>query len=354
MRPILIDGSMGEGGGQILRTAIALSAVTGKPIRIVNIRAKRSNPGLQRQHLTGVQAVARISNAVVRGASIGSTELEFIPGELRGGSFEFNIGTAGSITLVLQAIAPLLFYLPSPTRIVVTGGTDVPWSPTIDYVREVLVWFLRKLGLKITINLHRRGHYPKGGGRVEVVVEDPPGYIESLELLERGDIVRFELRSHCVNLPQHVCERQAPSAERVIKSYYSNAEVKVELEPRSDGLGTGSGLTVWSHTTYSVLGADSLGERGKRAEVVGEEAARKLIEDLSMKAALDRFMSDMIIPFLALAKGRSIVTGARLTLHAVTNIEVVRLLLPEASIQYEGREESFFKLRVDGASITRK
>jgi RNA 3'-terminal phosphate cyclase (ATP) len=354
MRPILIDGSMGEGGGQILRTSISISAVTGRPIRIVNIRAKRSNPGLQRQHLTGVQAVATISNAVVREASVGSTELEFIPGELRGGSFEFNIGTAGSVTLVLQALAPLLFYLPGPVRIVITGGTDVPWSPTIDYVREVLAWFLRRLGLKVTISLQRRGHYPRGGGRVEVVVEDPPGSIEGLELPERGGIVRFGIRSHCVNLPQHVCERQASSAERVIRSHFGDAEVRVELEPRSDGFGPGSGLAVWSYTEKSVLGADSLGEKGKRAEVVGEEAAVKLVEDLSTGAALDRFMSDMIIPFLALARGRSIVTGARLTLHALTNIEVVRLLVPEASIQYEGREDGFFKLRVEGAAITRK
>lgn len=351
MQQIVIDGSQGEGGGQILRTSIALSAITSKPIKIINIRAKRKNPGLQKQHLTSVQAVATISNAKVRGANVGSTELEFEPGELRGGSFEFNIGTAGSVTLVLQAIAPLLFYLPRSTRITITGGTDVPWSPSTDYVREVLTRFLEKLGLRISMTLLKRGHYPRGGGKIEIFVEDPPKFVKNLELTSRGEIIKFGVRSHCVNLPRHVCERQATSAETILKKTYPKVEVNTELEHREDGLGPGSGITVWSITSLSILGADALGEKGKRAEVVGEEASNRLVEDLMSGSALDRFMSDMIIPFLVIASGKSVITGSRLTLHALTNIEVARLILPEARITYEGNLNDYFRLVVIGADI---
>lgn len=346
---LVIDGSMGEGGGQILRTALALSAVTGQSVRITNIRAKRRNPGLQRQHLTAVQALATICNARVHGASLGSTVLEFHPGGLRAGSFEFDIGTAGSVTLVLQALAPSLFFLPGDTRIVITGGTDVPWSPTIDYARFIFVPLLRRLGLRISVELLKRGHYPRGGGKVIVSVEDPPHEVKNLWLPERGRILEIRGVSHCVNLPQHVCERQRTSSEGALRRSYPNTPMTIDVDHRMDGLGPGSGVTLWALTEHSVLGSDSLGERGKRAETVGEEAAARLVEDLGTNAALDRFMSDMIVPFLMLAKGKSLIRGARLTLHAVTNVEVARIIVRDARVELRGEHEAPFTLEVEGS-----
>ncbi len=344
--PITIDGSLGEGGGQILRTSLALSAVLGKPVRIVNIRARRKNPGLQRQHLTGVMALARLAKAHVKGAEIGSTQLEFWPRGLEGGEYEFNIGTAGSVTLVFQALMPVLAFLPKPTRITVQGGTDVPWSPTIDYLRHVVAYHLEAMGLKVEIELHQRGHYPKGGGRVTYTVGDPPGKLKPLYLPERGSLIRIEGISHAYRLPRHVAERQASSARHVLeKAIGKNIQVaiRVEHEP-TRGLGPGSGITLWAITEKSILGSDSLGARGKPAEKVGGEAARTLVEDLATGASLDRHMSDMVIPLLALAEGESKVRGARLTLHARTNIEVVKILMQDVSINLEGEADKPFLL----------
>lgn len=349
--PITIDGSLGEGGGQILRTSLALSAVLGRPVKIVNIRAKRKNPGLQRQHLTGVMALARLAKARVKGAEIGSTQLEFWPRGLEGGEYEFNIGTAGSVTLVFQALMPVLAFLPKPTRITVQGGTDVPWSPTIDYLRHVVAHHLEAMGLKVAIELHQRGHYPKGGGRVTYTIGDPPGKLKPLYLPDRGDLIRIEGISHAYKLPRHVAERQASSARRALEKALGRdikVVIWVEHEP-ARGLGPGSGVALWAVTEKSILGSDSLGARGKPAEKVGDEAARALAEDLATGSSLDRHMSDMIIPLLALAEGESTVKGARLTLHARTNIEVVRLLMQDVSINLKGEAEKPFLLTIRGS-----
>ncbi len=355
MRLVEIDGSMGEGGGQILRTTLALSAVLGVPVKITNIRAKRKNPGLQRQHLTGVRAVAQLSNARVVGAALGSTTIEFYPGKLRGGEYRFDIGTAGSVTLVLQALLPILPFLEKPTKITVTGGTDVPWSPTIDYVIYVITKILSKVGLKLEAQLLRRGHYPRGGGMVIYRVDDPPRKLSPLILDERGEILEIRGRSHAVALPEHVAVRQARSAEEMLRGKLGrNIKIAIELEKDPQGknvLGPGSGITLWAKCNNSVLGSDSLGARGKPAEKVGREAAQKLIEDLSTNAALDRHMSDMIIPFLALAGGTSKITGSKLTLHATTNIMVVRRLVPDARIVVKGEENAPFMLEVRGIGL---
>ncbi len=348
--PVVIDGSFGEGGGQILRTSIALSAVTGRPVKIVNIRAKRRNPGLRRQHITGIKAVAALSKARVEGLELGSTTLLFELGKLSGGEYRFDIGTAGSVTLVLQALLPLLPFLPEPTTITVTGGTDVPWSPTIDYFRGVLLFFLEKMGFHLEIDLVRRGHYPRGGGMVRYRIRDPPGRLKPLELVERGEVHYFMGRSHAVKLPRHVAERQARAAVEVLRENYPGVPMQLDIETDPEGrnvFSPGSGIAVWAICDNSILGADSLGERGKPAEKVGGEAARVLIEDLATGKALDRHMSDMIIPFLALAEGKSRIGGARLTMHALTNIHVVQEML-NVKINYRGDKDKPFTLEVEG------
>ncbi len=348
----VIDGSYGEGGGQILRTALALSAVTLEPVKIINIRAKRRNPGLARQHMTAVKALAELTDAEVEGLALGSRELVFKPRRIKAGRYRFDIGTAGSITLVLQALTPALVYAPGPVELEIRGGTDVSWSPTVDYFANVFLRFLERMGYRVELELLRRGHYPRGGGIVRVRVPAPPRRLAPLEVLERGEILRIRGRSHCVRLPRHVAERQAAAAERLLRSKLGDLDIRVEVEHYDPGrdphLGPGSGVALWAETRHSLLGADSLGARGKPAEVVGREAAEKLLEDLSRGTALDRHMSDMIIPFLAMADGVSTVTGARYSLHAYTNVWVVKQMLG-VEIEVEGSLDEPFRLRVSGS-----
>ncbi len=335
---IIIDGSIGEGGGQVLRTSIALAALLGKEIKIVNIRAKRPRPGLQRQHLVSVKAVAEIAGAEVEGLRLGSTQLVFRPGVIKSGSFRFDIGTAGSVTLVMQAILPVVGFAPGPISVEIRGGTDVPWSPPVDYMRFVFSRILDHFGLMVSIVVKRRGHYPRGGGIVLLKVPDPPRRLNSVAMVERGEILGIEGLSHAVRLPRHVAERQARSAEEFLRKKLGSIPIKIDIEwyspERDPHRGPGSGIVLWAYTTNSVIGGDALGAKGKRAEVVGQEAAQKLYEDLASGKALDRHASDMVIPFAAISCGESIIGGARLTMHAWTNIKVVELLVPEAEIEF--------------------
>ncbi len=353
---IVIDGSIGEGGGQILRTAIALSAVLLKPVRIINIRAKRRNPGLRPQHVTAIKIVASLSDAEIKGAFVGSKEILFIPKKHLYGTFKFNIGTAGSISLVMQAVIPVMLFSPSTTCIDIIGGTDVSWSPPIDYMRFVFAQFMKKLGANISIKLMRRGHYPRGGGRVIFCVE-PVDRINPIEIVDRGDIINIRGLSHAVKLPKHVALRQADTARKLLLKKYNNLNIDIDIEwyePSKDKhLGPGSGIVIWAECENSILGGDSLGAKGKPAEKVGEEAALKLIEDLETEKALDRHLSDMIIPYLALAEGQSVVTGARMTMHTYTNILIVKTITgSEINVEYEGFNKPF-KLTVRGIGYNR-
>uniref|UniRef100_A0A7C2ZBP8 RNA 3'-terminal phosphate cyclase n=1 Tax=Ignisphaera aggregans TaxID=334771 RepID=A0A7C2ZBP8_9CREN len=326
---LVIDGSMGEGGGQILRYSLSLSALLMKPVKIINIRAKRVKPGLQPQHLTSVRAVATLSNAEVKGDYKGSTELIFSPRKLKGGNYVFDVGTAGSVTLVLQSILAVLPFLGEKTSIEIRGGTDVPMSPPIDYVRYVLTPLLQLFGIKLSINLIRRGHYPRGGGIVKIVVE-PSEYLEPIDIVERGEVSFIGGRSHCVKLPSHVALRQAHSAKQYLISKGVDKPIDIEVEyydPSHDPhLGPGSGIVVYAKTENSILGGDALGAKGKPAETVGVEAAEKLYNELASGAAIDRHCGDMILPLMALAKGISRITVPELTSHIRTAIDVIRIL----------------------------
>ncbi|ACS34522.1 RNA 3'-terminal phosphate cyclase [Thermococcus gammatolerans] len=320
MEWVEIDGSYGEGGGQILRTAVALSVITGKPVRIHRIRANRPNPGLRPQHLHGILALKELSNARVKGAKVGSTVLEFVPGRAEPKHVKVPIKTAGSITLVLQALLPAMAFIGGSFEI--TGGTDVPWSPPVDYLRNVTLFALEKMGLRAEIELKRRGHYPKGGGLVTGSVE-PWESKKPLVALEWNKVDSFAGISHATNLPAHVAERQAKSAEERLREFF-NAPVEIETEV-SRSLGPGSGIVVWAETDSLRLAGDALGKRGKPAEVVGREAAEELIEQLTPRKAVDRFLGDQLIPFLAFAGGE--IGVAEITNHLVTNVWVVERFL---------------------------
>jgi len=325
---IVIDGSFGEGGGQILRMSIGIAAALGKPIKIINIRAKRKNPGLQRQHLTAIKILQTITDAEVHGLELGSREVVFIPRTLRGGRYRFDIGTAGSITLVIQALLPVLPFLPQELELEIRGGTDVPWSPPIDFVRFVLLRHLEPMGYRIYLELRRRGHYPRGGGIVRLRSE-PSHRIVPIERLERGELVRIGGRSHCVRLPGHVAERQANAARELLEKLGVPVEIDIEwYEPEKDPhLGPGSGIVLYAEFEKTIIGSDSLGAKGKRAEVVGREAAEKLLEEIESGATVDRHAGDMLIPLASLACGKSRFKISRLTMHAYTMIEIVRKIV---------------------------
>jgi len=317
---IEIDGSYGEGGGQILRTAIALSAITGKAVKINNIRANRPNPGLRPQHLHAILALKELSNAKVKKAKVGSTVLEFVPGRVEAKHIKVPIKTAGSVTLVLQALLPAMAFVGGSFEI--TGGTDVPWSPPIDYLRHVTLFALKKMGLEVKIEVRRRGHYPKGGGLVVGEVK-PWKEKRPLVALKWHKINRFTGISHATNLPPHIAERQAKSAEETLKSFYS-LPVEIEREV-SHSLGPGSGIVVWAETDSLRVGGDALGKRGKPAEVVGKEAADELIKQLPSGMAVDKFLGDQLIPFLAFTGGE--IGVVEVTNHLLTNIWVVERFL---------------------------
>lgn len=327
---IKIDGSIGEGGGQIFRTAIAYSALIQKPILIYNIRAKRKNPGLRPQHLTALRALKMITNAEVEGDHVGSTRVLFHPNEIEGGDFEIDVKTAGSITLMIQAILPALLFANKKSRLVLKGGTDVPMAPPIDAYRYVFFPFLRKLGIKVNLQLRRRGHYPRGGGIVELEVE-PVERIPPITLTERGEILEVEGNSHCVKLPSHVAERQARSAKSILEANgIKNVKINVEYyeKGKDPHLGPGSGIVLWAKTTgESLLSGDSLGARGKPAERVGEEAALKLLKQLKAGGAVDVHHTDHLIPFMALAEEKSIIYSSEISLHTVTAIEIAKKVI---------------------------
>ncbi|MEM1541916.1 MAG: RNA 3'-terminal phosphate cyclase [Ignisphaera sp.] len=327
---ITIDGSIGEGGGQILRYSLALASVIGKPVRIINIRVKRKNPGLQPQHLTSVRAVSMMTDAEVEGAYRDSTELIFKPKSLKGGSYVFDVGTAGSVTLVLQSILPILPLLDSETHIEIRGGTDVPMSPPIDYVKYILLPLLKLFGCEIDVTLVRRGHYPKGGGIVKIISR-PVRSLKPIDLIERGKIFRIGGRSHCVRLPSHVAERQAKAAEEFLENKGIDVPMNIELEhyePNKDPhLGPGSGIVLYAVFEKSVLGSDSLGAKGKPAEAVGKEAAEKLYEEIRSNATVDKHAGDMILPLAVLAKGTTRYIVSRLTSHILTAIDIIKLVL---------------------------
>jgi len=315
---IEIDGSIGEGGGQILRTSISLATILNKPIKIYNIRAKRPKPGLKAQHAAGIRAAAKICDAKIKGVELNSTEIIFEPNKIKGGKYNIDIGTAGSITLILQILLPILAFAPEKTELHIRGGTDVNWSPPINYLQFVIVPILRKMGYNFNIKLLKRGHYPKGGGKIYTEIF-PVINIEKFAPPHYKKIISIEGISHCVRLPKHVAIRQKESALKALKrSGFENINIKTETynERNDPHLGPGSGIVLWAIPDNNIpIGADSYGERGKKAEIVGEEAANKLIKELKTKAILDIHAGDFIIPYIALAKGESRILIRELTKH---------------------------------------
>lgn len=342
-----------EGGGQIIRTSIALAALSGVEIQVSKIRDKRPNPGLQPQHVTAVKALAELSNAETEGLRQGSRDLFFKPHGHVAGKFRFDVGTAGSIPLILQAVMPCLAFSPDRVELELTGGTDVKWSPSIDYVRLVILPTLQLMGYEGKITVHRRGHYPKGGGQITLTV-NPSKKLNALSLNQSNQLEKLEGISHCVKLPSHVAQRQADAAkETLARNGYENVGLILETYPPSQDphQGPGSGITLSAKfSNGSILGADSIGERGKPAEKVGEEAADKLIEELKSNALFDRHMGDILIPFIAVAHGRSEISVSQVTTHTLTNIHVAEIIL-DTKFQLNGRVGEMGSIAIEGIGL---
>lgn len=332
---IEIDGSFGEGGGALLRVSTALSALTGKEFTISNIRSSRPKSGLMPQHLNAALALARLSNAEVTGLELGSTQMTFTPGSLSGGKLEVDVKTAGSITLILQALMIPSLFSDHGVEIKIKGGTDVRWAPSVDYLEQVTLPVLQSVGIKVHLELLQRGYYPRGGGilraRIEPVKKLKPLNLHDLEV----DVIRGI--SHATRLPSHVATRQAQAAMKKLNSAGYEVEIEIKSDDNNDALGPGSGLVLWSEVKRKNIprvGASSLGEPGKRAEIVGMEAAEEILSCLSRGAALDRYMGDQIIPYMAIA-GSSSVRVSELTQHTLTNIYAVEKFT-DARFQVDG------------------
>ncbi len=284
---IVIDGSIGEGGGQIIRTSLALSCFTGTPVKIINIRAKRKQPGLRPQHFSVVNALAELFNAEVKGNFVGSKELYFSPEKFSGiDDYEVNVGTAGSVTLILQAL--LLALHEHNLRLTLLGGTEVRWSPTIDYFDNVIRPAFESFGFRFDLRILRRGYYPEGGGKVIVNLEG--SVFSPFDFLEKDDSREVQGVSVCCSLPYSVAERQAKAAEQLLRE--SGYELNIRYFV-GDG-NKGSSCTLWQ----GFVGADALGEKGKPAEEVGREAAVKFLEE--SQAVVDSHLADNLIPYMAM------------------------------------------------------
>ena len=322
---IEIDGSFGEGGGQILRTALSLSSLFLKPFRIFNIRKGRKKPGLMPQHLTCVRAMQLISGAEVAGDKIGSSVLVFKPKSVKAGEFFFDIGTAGSTSLVLQTIVPSLIFSSEKTSVILVGGTHVPFSPSFDYIAEVFAPVLGKMGIRIELKIESYGFYPRGGGKIRVDIF-PAKDIKPLRVTERGAILMIKGYSGTGNLPLSIAERQKSAAIKKIQTEIKALMQPVDIEILNvSSPGQGTFIYLHSETEKAIAGFTSLGERGKKAEAVGEEAAEEFSEYYFTNVAFDRHLPDQIVLYLSMSKEESIFTTSCITQHLMTNLWVIGL-----------------------------
>jgi RNA 3'-terminal phosphate cyclase (ATP) len=273
--------------------------------------------------MTGVKAAAELCSGHLEGLEVGSTEFVFKPGKLRAGTFKFDVGTAGSVTLVLQTLMPILAFAPGGVHLEITGGTDVKWSPPIDYLRLVTLPILRKIGYRGDLETVRRGHYPKGGGLVRFSTQGP-SRLQPLTNSHSGSVSKIYGISHATALPRHVAERQATLARKCLEdAKLPPPSIDLEVIDDKKQLGPGSGIVLSADTQNGgILGSDALGERGRPAEEVGSNAGKILAEEIHSGAYLDRHMGDIIVPYLVLADGTSEVSVSRVTQHTRTNVKV--------------------------------
>ncbi|MBR9692031.1 RNA 3'-terminal phosphate cyclase [Candidatus Woesearchaeota archaeon] len=326
-----IDGSYGEGGGQIARTALALSTITGKAFEANNIRQGRKVSGLKAQHVKCTKALEKLANAKSQYAVIGSEILKYEPGKLRPQTLSIDIGTAGSISLLLQAILLPTFFVDGKIHLKITGGTSGKWAMPFDFLMNIFLPQIKKFTKSIDVKIEKRGYYPKGGGKIELKIkplEDKTAF-PKFNSIEQGNLIQIKGISHASKHLEkaEVAERQAKAA----KLSLSNLDVPINIQTEyADTLSPGSGITLWAIFSKDpdeidvnnpiLIGADALGERGKKSEDVGREAAESLLKEIESKSPVDSHTADNLIPFLSMFGGK--IKVSKITKHTKTNIWV--------------------------------
>lgn len=325
---LIIDGSYGEGGGQVLRTALALAALTGTAVRVERIRAGRAEPGLRPQHLTSVRAAAAVCNAHVEGAELGSQELTFIPNAPpQAGNYVFDVteaapgGSAGAVSLILQTILIPLAYSGGETLLILRGGTHVPWAPSAFYVEHVFVPIIGRMGLRVHLNLVHWGFYPAGGGELHAKIAPVQHTLGPLELVARGELKRLWGTAVAMNLPAHIPQRMANRAQNVL----SQAGFRPSVEARRlHGSGPGAGIFLCAEYEHARAGFAAYGRPGLPSEQVADMACEELIAHHRTQAPVDPYLADQMVLPMALAAGKSHLLTSRLSQHLLTNIWVVQ------------------------------
>ena len=337
-----IDGSYGEGGGQILRNAVAFSTFTKIPIKITKIRANRPNPGIKAQHYTAIKIIKELCNAETTGLEIGSSTIEFKPGDFRSGDYKFDIGTAGSITLVFQACILASLKTNSPVTIQLTGGTDTKWSPPWDYFQHVFIPLIKKTGVSVDTKLIKRGYYPKGGGEASITIHPCNADLKPLQLNKEQKFLEVIGIIHIAGLPDHISKRIKHTAiETLLKR---NLKSNIDIEQTS-ALSPGTGITLWTESENSILGSTSLGEKGLSSEEIGRTAALNLLNEIESLATLDIHGFDQLLPYMTMAKGLSSCFVQKISNHAQTNIWLIKQFF---DVKFEVKQgENNFKILIN-------
>lgn len=384
-----IDGSRGEGGGQLVRTALSLSVLTGRPVQIDRIRAGRSNPGLRPQHLTVARALAKICSADLEGDELGSTTVAFRPGSRpKGGAYEFDVaeaaehGSAGSVGLLFQSLLLPLAFAEEPSALTLHGGTHVPWSPSFDYLEHVFLPAVAEMGLSARIRLGEWGFYPRGGGRIEAQIDplgtrsesgeddgpsDPdatgegsPGEesnenegragaplpsLKALERLDRGELESVSGRAVASNLPAHIPQRMTDRSRSLIEERFGRV---LDLEPlRVTGPGPGAGLFLTARYEHASAGFAALGEKGKPSEEVAEEAVEQLFSFHDSGGVVDRHLADQLLLPAALARGTTTYRTASVSGHLQTQKGLIEEMI-DVSIEITAEEGRAGFVRTEG------
>lgn len=339
---IEVDGSIGEGGGQILRSSLTLSLVTGKPFLIRHLRAGRRKPGLLRQHLTALNAAAEIGGANVSGAVLGSQEVEFRPGEIRPGHYRFSVGTAGSATLVLQTVLPALLTAGERSDLVLQGGTHNPFAPPFDFLERVLLPLLGRMGARIKSRLDRFGFYPAGGGKFRVEIE-PCEKLSRLDLLERGEIVRRTAVARVANLSPKIAARELATVKNLLS--WKKDWLREEQVRKASGPGNVLTLEIESENVTELF--TGFGMRGVSAERVAEKVVGEVREYLACGAPVGPHLADQLLIPMALAGGGRFRTAAP-TRHTLTNIEIVKTFV-DVRIEVEKEEGGHWRIELDSS-----
>ncbi|XP_077463422.1 RNA 3'-terminal phosphate cyclase isoform X2 [Stigmatopora argus] len=321
-----LDGSVLEGGGQILRVAAALSCIGGSSVTICNVRAGRSTPGLRPQHLTGLQLLREMCAGVLQGGAIGSTEVRLTPSKIVAGNYTADTRTAGSVGLLLQAALPCALYADGVSKLCLRGGTNAEMAPQIDYTLKVFKPIAEKFGIHFDCDVTMRGFYPKGGGEVRVVVPALKE-LQALTMLDRGVITKIHGRAYVAGvLPFKLARDAAAAATRTLRPQIGDLDVDVQaVQEKDKAYGNGNGIIIIGESSTGCLFAGSaLGKKGVSADKIGTEAAEMLLANIGHHGCVDQFLQDQLIIFMALAKGTSRIRTGAVTLHTQTAIHVAQ------------------------------